>query len=146
MIPLVVLVSVTLAVRALGALTVPWLDDWSVALRLGLAAMLLLTGSAHFGSRREDLIRMVPGRLPRPDLLVTATGIAELAIAVGLLFEASAPLAAALLIPLLVAMFPANVRAARERIPIGGRAPMPLCPRAIVQGLFIACAWMVLAR
>lgn len=146
MIPLLVLLSVGLAVRALGALAVPALDHWGTAARFGLAAMLFITASAHFGSRREDLVRIVPARLPHPELLVTLTGLAELAIAVGLLFGSTAPIAAALLIPLLIAMFPANVRAARERIPIGGRAPLPVCPRAIVQGLFIASAWIVLAR
>ena len=79
MIPLAVLVGATLVARAVGSLAWSALDDWSVAVRIGLATMLALTASAHFGSRRADLIRMVPPALPRPDLLVTVTGLAELA-------------------------------------------------------------------
>ena len=41
--------------------------------------MFLLTGIAHFGSRRAGFVEMVPPRLPRPALLVTVTGVLELA-------------------------------------------------------------------
>jgi len=48
------------------------------ALRLALSGMFLLTASAHWGKRRPDLIRMVPSVFPRPDLLVTFTGVLEI--------------------------------------------------------------------
>ena len=67
---------------------------WATSLRIALAAMFLLTAWAHFGSMREDLIRMVPPAFPRPALVVTLTGIAELAGAVGLLVPRTAPWAA----------------------------------------------------
>ena len=100
--------------------------------------MFLLTASAHWGSRRPDLIRMVPPTLPRPDLLVTVTGWLEILGAAGLLVQATAGVAAACLAALLVAMFPANVRAARQRLTIGGTAATPLVLRTILQVLFIA--------
>jgi uncharacterized membrane protein len=40
--------------------------------------MFLLTASAHWGKRRRDLIRMVPGVFPQPDLLVTLSGMLEI--------------------------------------------------------------------
>jgi len=143
MIPLVVLVATTLVLRAVGAFGVDSLDGWQPAVRGGLAAMLLITAGAHFGSRRRDLIAMVPPRLPRPDLLVTLTGVLELALAVGLVFSATAPVAAVLLVGLLAALFPANVHAAKARVGIGGRPPTPLGPRAVMQLVFAAAALAV---
>lgn len=133
MIPLFVLTGVTAALAAVGL-------EPTGALRGGLAAMLALTASAHFGSRRRDLVAMVPPRLPRPELLVTVSGVAELAIAVGLLFEKTAPAAAVALVALLVAVFPANVHAAKANVGIGGRPPTPLRKRTVVQALFVAAA------
>ncbi len=102
--------------------------------------MLLLTASAHFGSRRAELIEMVPRRLPFPAALVTATGVLELGVAAGLLFPATAPFAVAALGGLLVAMFPANVRAARARLTLGGRPVLGLGPRSMLQVAFLAVA------
>jgi uncharacterized membrane protein len=100
--------------------------------------MFLLTASAHWGSRRADLVAMVPDALPNPELLVTISGIAEIAGAVGLLVPRLAPLAAGGLALLLVAVFPANIHAARESLSIGGQPVTPLIPRAILQLVFIA--------
>src|SRR5471030_2156339 len=53
--------------------------------RFALALMFALTGVAHFIPRgRAEMVRMVPPRLPRPDLLVTLTGMLELLGAAGL--------------------------------------------------------------
>jgi hypothetical protein len=43
-----------------------------------LSALLVMTGLAHFIGLREDMIRMVPPLFPRPDLIVTVTGVLEL--------------------------------------------------------------------
>src|SRR5712692_9555977 len=120
MIPFVVLSISTLVLRAIGAAGVAAMDSWIICLRGGLAAMFLLTASAHWGKRRPDLIRMVPAAFPRPDLIVTITGWLELLGAAGLLLSATAAAAAAWLAALLVAMFSANVRAARRHLTIGG--------------------------
>jgi uncharacterized membrane protein len=108
-----------------------------VCLRWALAAMFCLTASAHWGSRRPDLVAMVPELFPNPELLVTLTGIAELAGAVGLLIPRLAPAAATGLALLLVAIFPANVRAAHEAMTIGGQPVMALAPRALLQLVFL---------
>lgn len=127
--PFIVLVTVFLL------LIIPL--GWWTALRIALAAMFLLTASAHWGKRRDDLIRMVPTALPRPDLLVTITGVCEILGAVGLLISRLAPLAALGLTLLLIALFPANVRAARQAITIGGRPATPLPARTAIQIVFL---------
>lgn len=131
MIPLVVLV-VTFTVLKLFRM------EWRRALRYALAAMFLLTASAHWGDKRADLVRMVPPLFPNPELLVTLTGLAEIAGAIGLLFERTSRYAALGLSILLVAMFPANVYAAQQQLSIGGRPVTELPVRTVMQIVFIA--------
>lgn len=141
MAPLIALVAGTALARLVGLLGIDALDAWQPALRVGLALMFLLTGWAHFGAkRRRGLIAMVPPRLPRPDLLVTATGAVELAGAVGLLIPATARAAAICLALLMLAMFPANVSAARRGLELGGRPVTPLVPRTVLQIVFVTAA------
>jgi len=116
---------------------------WHTALRCGLAAMFLLTASAHWGKRRPDLIRMVPKSFPRPERMVTLTGICEILGAVGLLVLPFARWAAIGLTLLLIAVFPANIRAAREGIAIGGKPATPLLARSLIQGLFLIATMAV---
>jgi uncharacterized membrane protein len=137
MIPLIVLIVSTLLLRVIGAAGVGLLSNWAWCLRGGLALMFLFTASAHWGKRRGDLIAMVPRVFPRPDLLVSATGVFEVLGAVGLLVRAVAPLAAVCLAILLVALFPANMRAAREHLTIGGRPATALPLRTLLQLVFI---------
>lgn len=146
MAPLIVLVSVTLILLAAGAAGVRRLRPWPVALRGGLAAMFILTGVSHFIGMREDLINMVPPALPAPGLLVTVTGVLELAGAAGLLWPRTAPWAAAGLSALLVAMFPANVYAAVEGLELSGEQAMGLLPRTLLQLVFLAATLTVLAH
>jgi uncharacterized membrane protein len=137
-IPFLTLLIVTLVLRGAGASGLPVLDSWITSLRGGLAAMFLLTASAHWGKRRPDLIRMVPTMFPRPDVIVTVTGVLELLGAIGLLFPPAAPVAAVCLAALLMAMFPANVRAALQNLTIGGKAATGLPLRLALQVIFIA--------
>jgi uncharacterized membrane protein len=137
MIPFLVLLTTTLALRTLGAAGVAAMDNWTICLRGGLAAMFFLTASAHWGKRRPDLIRMVPTAFPRSDLIVTVTGCLEVLGAVGLLIPATAPAAAICLAALLMAMFPANVRAARRNLTIGGKTATGLLLRTLLQVVFI---------
>jgi uncharacterized membrane protein len=128
--------------RLLGATLVPALAEWEAATRAGLAVMFVFTGSAHFAGTRAGLIRMVPPALPRPDLLVSFTGVLEFAGAAGLLIPALARPAAIGLIALLLAMFPANIYAARSGATVAGRAATRLAIRAPLQLLWIVLlAW-----
>lgn len=119
-------------------LFVPALDNWNLPLRIGLAAMFFLTASAHWGKRRSDLIRMVPPVFPKPELLITATGILEILGAIGLLIPSTVKLSATCLALLLIAMFPANIYAARQNLAIGGQAATALPLRTVLQIVFIA--------
>ena len=143
MAPFIALTGLFFTFAGLGALGVEALAGWYTPLRLALAGMFLLTASAHWGKRRPDLIRMVPARFPRPAALVTATGVLELLGAVGLLLAPLAPLAAAGLTLLLLALFPANVHAARAGLTIGGRPATALIPRTLLQVLFVAATGAV---
>ncbi|GGM62762.1 hypothetical protein GCM10011608_54970 [Micromonospora sonchi] len=141
MAPLIALLLTAAVARLAGLAGITALDGWHPSLRVGLAAMFVLTGLAHFGlGRRQDLIAMVPPRLPRPDLLVTVTGVLEFAGAVGLLVPATARWTGAGLAALMLVMFPANVSAARRGLTLGGRPVTPLGSRALLQVLFIAAA------
>ena len=118
---------------------------WPTAVRRGLAAMFVLTGVSHFVGLREDLIAMVPPALPAPDLLVTVTGVLELAGAAALLWRRTAAWSAAGLTALLVAMFPANVHAAVSGLQIGGEPATALPLRTGVQVVYLAAAATVWA-
>lgn len=119
-------------------------SSWAGALRFALATMFVFTGVAHFIPRgRMEMVQMVPPRLPRPDLLVSLTGILELLGAAGLLIPGLVRASAYALIALLVAMFPANVRAARLHLMVVGRPAMPLSMRLPLQLFWIGALWWV---
>jgi uncharacterized membrane protein len=115
---------------------------WPLALRAGLSAMFVLTGTAHFVGLRGDLIEMVPDVLPAPGLLVTVTGVLELAGAAGLWVRTLRPWVAAGLGALLIVMFPANVHHAltAPQLDVGEQ----LLPRTVLQLVFLAVVGLVL--
>jgi uncharacterized membrane protein len=140
-IPFYVMVAGILTARGAGALLWPPLDDWQAATRAGLAILFAFTGAAHFTGTRADLIRMVPPQLPSPAALVTLTGVAELLGAAGLLVPAVQWWAAHALMVLLVAMFPANIHAARSGHTIGGRPHTRMELRLPLQAFWIGLLW-----
>jgi|SRR5215472_10547344 len=140
---LVVLFGSLVVYRAAGAAGVTLFSAWMVSARFALATMFVFTAASHFAPMKKDLIAMVPSSLPRPDLLVFATGVLELAGAAGLLLAATRFWAACGLILLMAAMLPANVSAARRGIEIRGRRVTPLWLRVPIQALFMAWAWYV---
>src|ERR1700677_3627039 len=71
------------------------------------------------------------------------TGLCEIAGAVGLLLPRFRSLAGICLILLLIAMFPANAKAAIEHLKVAGRPATPLWLRLPLQLVFIALAWWV---
>jgi uncharacterized membrane protein len=134
-----------LVTRSIG-MTGMWqeADSWTGALRVALATMFVFTAVSHFHPRtRPDLIRMVPPGLPTPALLVTATGVLELIGAIGLLLPQVLAAAAFGLIALLVAMFPANIYAARAELVVAGRRASPLAWRLPLQLFWISALWWV---
>lgn len=138
MAPLIVLIVASAAFWFAGRLGATIFQHTSTVLRTALGLMFFLTASAHWGMRRRDLIRMVPPMFPRPDLLVTVTGLLEILGAIGLFIPNTARAAAICLALLLIALFPANIHAARERLAIAGQ-PVPGIPlRTGIQIVFIA--------
>ena len=111
---IITLVMGTLGARLVGWLGVDYVDGWPQAVAVGLAAMFVMTGVAHFvPAMRPDMIAIVPPRLPAAGMLVTVTGVLELVGAAGLLYPPTRVAAAVCLFVLMLAMFPANVYASR---------------------------------
>ena len=143
MAPLVALVLGTLAARIVGWLGVDYVDGWPSAIAVGLAAMFVVTGIAHFvNPLRRDLIAIVPPQLPAPGLLVTLTGVLELLGAAGLLYPPTRVAAAASLGVMMLAMLPPNVDASRmPNPPKSMTTQLPL--RTVEQFVFVGAALMV---
>jgi uncharacterized membrane protein len=146
MAPLITLLVGSIVARIVGSLG--WFgkgyaDSWTAAIAVGLAAMFVLTGIAHFAPpMRRDLIAIVPPRLPAPGLLVTVTGVLELLGAVGLLLPSSRVAAAVCLLALMLAMFPANVYA--SRMPNPPKSMTTRLPgRSATEVVFLAAAIFV---
>ncbi|HXX32204.1 MAG TPA: DoxX family protein [Myxococcaceae bacterium] len=108
-----------------------------------LAALMVFAGAMHFVAPRA-YVRIVPGWLPRPDLLVAVSGVCEVLGGLGLLVPATRPAAAWGLVALFIAVFPANVNMAVHRIGFG-RRPWPawaLWARLPLQAVLILwAAW-----
>jgi uncharacterized membrane protein len=145
MAPLIVMVAGWILFRLLGAAGVLGAaSSWSGALRFALAVMFVFTALAHFLPRtRPDLVRMVPSAFPAPGHLVTVTGIFELLGAAGLVLPALTRASAYALMLLLVALFPANIHAARKNLPVAGRPATPLSFRLPLQLFWIGALWWV---
>ena len=140
MAPLITLLLSTIAARSIGWLGVGYVNSWTAAIAVGLAAMFVLTGCSHFAlPLRRDLIAIVPPRLPAPGLLVTITGLLELLGAVGLLLPATRVTAAVCLLLMMLAMFPANVYAARMPDPPRSMTTR-LSLRTAIEAVFLAAA------
>ena len=141
MISLFVLVVSFVLLRGLGVLGVQRLSSWREAGRGGLVIMFLFTGFSHFSSLKYDFAAMIPDPLPDDLWVIYVSGAFEIAGAVGLLIPRTRRLAGVCLVLLLVAMFPANVNAIINGIPLGGNAPTPLWVRAPMQLLYIGMVW-----
>ena len=136
MVPLIVLVISFLVFRLTG-LAVAYFADWHIALRAALGVMFLVTASAHWGRLRQDLVRMVPRGLGDGGRWVTLTGVAEILSAIGLQIPQAAMAVAGLAAAMLACILPANVKAARERLTIGGRRVPGLGLRVAMQVVFV---------
>jgi uncharacterized membrane protein len=137
MIPLIVLFVAFGIFRLLGFF-IPYFADWQLSLRAALGVMFLLTASAHWGNRRADLVRMVPRQFGNGALWVTITGIVEILIAIGLQIPRAAFLTAVIAFIMLLCIFPANAKAAREKLTIAGRPVPSLGPRLAIQIIFLS--------
>ena len=139
-----ILIVVWILCRTVGTAGFGLFATWKSAFPYAFAVMLCFTAAAHFNHRRKDLEAMVPRWILDPGLVVSITGVLELAGAAGLLLRFTRPLAVAGLVILLIGMFPANIKAAREHLTIGGKPATPLALRALIQVVFIVLlVWCV---
>ena len=141
MVSLFVLAISFILLRGLGGLGVKRLSSWREAGRIALVIMFLFTGLSHFSGLKHDFAAMIPDPLPNGLWVIYLTGVFEIAGAVGLLIPRTRKLAGICLVLLLVAMFPANVNAALNDIPLGGDLPTKLWLRTPMQLLYIGMVW-----
>ncbi|ALC83966.1 MULTISPECIES: DoxX family protein [Bacillus] len=137
MAPFITLIFAFILLYTGGLLGWTYMAQWQHALQGAVAAMFLLTASAHWGKRRPDLIRMVPMIFPRPDWIVTATGLLEIIGAVLLVIPFTSTAASISLAIMLLAMFPANIRASREKLQLAGKEAMLIKARTLIQIVFL---------
>ena len=114
------------------------------AFRLLAAVVFIGAGWKHFRSR-EFFERIVPPSLPRPDVLVAVSGVAEMVGGIGLLVPRLRRPAGWGLIALLVAVFPANVYMAASHDPrvTLGLPRWALLARLPLQAVLVAWVWWV---
>jgi len=134
---LLVLFISLLFFRGLGALGVSVFNDWMAATRFALATMFLFTSVGHFNKLRHDLARMMPSIFPNPMALVYFTGVCEIVGAIGMLLPQTRSLAGLCLFVLLLAILPANIKAARDGVTLAGRPATVLWLRIPAQILFL---------
>ncbi|MBP9885038.1 MAG: DoxX family protein [Leptospiraceae bacterium] len=105
-----------------------------------MAVFYMTAGIAHF-TKTKFFVRIVPPFLPWKKALVYISGVAEILLGIGLIFEVTRNLAAWGVVFLLVAVFPANIyhftsKGAGMKLPV-----WLLAIRLPIQFLLIAWAW-----
>ena len=111
-------------------------------LRWLMTVLMTFVGVMHF-VKPAGFVAIVPAQLPAPLLLVQVSGVAEILGGLGLILPQTRRLAAWGLIALYIAVFPANVNAAVNHLPLDGRpvAPALLWARLPLQLVLIAWAY-----
>lgn len=136
-----------LVFRLLGVLGVRRFATWRVSAAHALAAMLVVTASAHFVPagvtfmpNHADMVNMVPPFVPFPGFMVYASGVLELIGTAGLVLTGTRRAAGISLAVLFVLLLPANIHATVSAASFNGEAVTPLWLRIPEQVLYIAIA------
>ena len=100
-----------------------WLGTWAYDTRrlgrFGLTLLLVMTSTAHFISAAH-MMMMFPDWVPARMALIQATGVLEIALAIGLWIPRLRQKAGFAIALMLVAFLPANIYAAINSVPYGG--------------------------
>jgi uncharacterized membrane protein len=109
-----------------------------------MGLLYAIAGILHFVAPKA-YERIVPPQFPRPRLLVSLSGIAEIALGIGVLFERTRNASAWGLVALLVAIFPANVyMATSDKFelpePLADVSDLALWARLPLQAVLVAWA------
>lgn len=97
------------------------LDPQNDAL-IATTGMFVIIGLVHL-RKPDQLTYMIANLMPKARLLVLLSGLAEIALGAGLLFITTRTWAAWGLIVLLIAIFPANINVAVNKLPPAGGLP-----------------------
>lgn len=116
------------------------------AARIGMAAMLTVTGIAHFAFTK-GMVMMLPPFIPQKELIIYATGMLEFASAAGILLPGFRIITGWLLIVFFILLLPANIYAALNHINLktagyDGDGPVYLWFRIPLQLFFIAWVYL----
>lgn len=139
-------------------LTLPWLTHraWArwrerapspSAAAWGSGLLFLFTASGHF-VQTGPMVQMLPPFVPAREMLVYASGVLEIVIALGFFSSRWRRAAAWAALAVLVGFFPANIYAAFEHVPMGGHAwgPVYLLVRAPLQLAILGWIWFLVLR
>jgi uncharacterized membrane protein len=132
----VFVVSLLIIKKAKGAFEI------AKAARIGMAAMLVVTGFAHFAFT-SGMVMMLPSFIPQRALIIYATGLLEFAAAAGLLLPGFRVRTGWLLILFFILLLPANIYAALNHVNLktagnDGDGPVYLWFRIPLQLFFIS--------
>lgn len=105
-----------------------------------MAAFYVLAGLNHFRDPGFYL-PMMPSWVPAHGAMVALSGVAEVALGLGLLWPASRPWAAWGIVALLIAVFPANLQMFQDADKWTDMPRWGLAVRLPIQGLLIYWAW-----
>ena len=137
----------------LTLLLVPYFVAWVFHLnvvaggRIGICAVFLFAAIGHF-FKTEQMLQMLPSWVPARRALIYLSGVVEVLFAIAVLAMPNPFYVGLCLIGYLIVIFPANVYAARHRIPFGGH-PMGsrhLLVRLPLQLLLICWAYLFEVR
>jgi len=106
-----------------------------------LAVLFIVAGVAHFTFLRKDFAQIVPPIFPNPYGIVLFTGFLEILGGIGLLIPQTRYWTGIALILYLIAVFPANIYGAQNRIPILGKSHPSIRVRLPFQILLIVLIW-----
>ena len=139
--PLIVLL-VVFGLLLLSTYLMQGWPDYLLAGNGAMAAMLLFTGVGHF-TFTKGMMQMLPAFLPAKKAWILATGVLEIAAAVGLLIPTLRMETACLLAAFFLLILPANILAAQRHLNYqtgtsDGPGPRYLWFRMPLQLLFIA--------
>lgn len=119
----------------------------TAAAAYGIALLFMFTGVGHF-LRTESMALMLPEIVPQKDLWIQTSGVLEIALSIALILPKYRKIAAKITAILLVLLFPLNIHAAVNEVPVGGHAwgPIYLWIRGPVQGIILFWVYWFLLK
>src|SRR5687768_813986 len=119
MVPLIALLAVFGILFAVNRFFLKGRLTLSFIGRVAMAAMLVITGTAHFTST-SLMVETMPEFIPFKKETVYLTGVLELLAAIGLLVPRVSKVAAVCLMIFFIAVLPANIVGSLKQVSLGG--------------------------